>query len=495
MIKKIGTVGQLTNCTTDITVLAHYRKQCCVAHRALSNAVERNIYWITEYNFNIHNMPLNDLGLMWFVDQEFTIFLSSNSPQLLRPRPCHCIPLVVTLRALPSHPLLGHYTMKSESEDEQPRIDISLVQPSMPSNVGIAMVGAGTEASPSSPAQDKQLVEITSSPESVRQGGCELSSTYARINCERSCSRGHLRELCRTGLRLGDEHRESDALVPTEELYAHEDGALLSTFDSFASSLRSVTAALEDQRKLTDLRESQLAEARDQATTQSAQLLERQPLLPFGVSPPILCHSPLHATDRFFWQSLLPFGFSLPILCSPLLPDCAADQRISAEDSTETSQLSLHEGCQLNAIWKCLVVLHHSMFKIKGVSLHFREELAPWRRAHNVAESGIKLSVQGSTQTMEKFDKETRHVIANQKHECVYSDSEWQNLLRIYKKLWPFKGPMPEALDWWSLSTQELVQAVPWTNLFFKFNHVVIKMHEKRDGIRSKHCEGARRRS
>ena len=135
------------------------------------------------------------------------------------------------------------------------------------------------------------------------------------------------------------------------------------------------------------------------------------------------------------------------------------------------------------------------MFKIKGVSLHFREELAPWRRAHNVAESGIKLSVQGSTQTMEKFDKETRHVIANQKHECVYSDSEWQNLLRIYKKLWPFKGPMPEALDWWSLSTQELVQAVPWTNLFFKFNHVVIKMHEKRDGIRSKHCEGARRRS
>jgi hypothetical protein len=36
----------------------------------------------------------------------------------------------------------------------------------------------------------------------------------------------------------------------------------------------------------------------------------------------------------------------------------------------------------------------------------------------------------------------------------------------MYKKLWPFKGPMPEALDWWSLSTQELVQAVPWTNLF-----------------------------
>ena len=158
---------------------------------------------------------------MWLVDQELTIFLSSNSPQLLRPRPCHCIPLVVTLRALPSHPLLGHYTMKSESEDEQPRVDISLVQPSMPSNFGIAMVGAGTEASPSSPAQDKQLVEITSSPESVRQGGCELSSTYARINCERSRSRGHLRELCRAGLRLGDEHRESDALVPTEELYMH----------------------------------------------------------------------------------------------------------------------------------------------------------------------------------------------------------------------------------------------------------------------------------
>ena len=87
-----------------------------------------------------------------------------------------------------------------------------------------------------------------------------------------------------------------------------------------------------------------------------------------------------------------------------------ADQRISVEDSTEISQLSLHEGCQLNAIWKCLVVLYHIMFKIKGVSLHFREELAPWRRAHNVAESGIKLSVQG-TQTMEKFDKETRHVM------------------------------------------------------------------------------------
>ena len=65
--------------------------------------------------------------------------------------------------------------------------------------------------------------------------------------------------------------------------------------------------------------------------------------------------------------------------------------------------------------------------------------------------------------------KETQHVIDNRKRSKDYLDAEWQNLVRVYKKLWPFKGPAPEALDWWSLSTQELLQAVPRTNLYFIF--------------------------
>ena len=80
----------------------------------------------------------------------------------------------------------------------------------------------------------------------------------------------------------------------------------------------------------------------------------------------------------------------------------------------------------------------------------------------------MQLSVQ-CKEKMDKFDKEAKHIIVNPRKGKDYSDAEWQNLMRIYKKLWPFKGPTPEALDWWSVSTEELLQAVPWTNLYFIF--------------------------
>ena len=143
---------------------------------------------------------------------------------------------------------------------------------------------------------------------------------------------------------------------------------------------------------------------------------------------------------------------------------CGTDQRLSVAASATISQMSLDDECQFHDVWKCLVVLYHIIFQIDGVYMHFKEELTPWRRVENIKKPGMQLSVQ-CKQKMEKFDSETRHVIANRKKS--YSDAEWQNLLKIYKKLWPFKGPTPEALDWWSLSTQELLQAVPWTNFYF----------------------------
>jgi len=141
-----------------------------------------------------------------------------------------------------------------------------------------------------------------------------------------------------------------------------------------------------------------------------------------------------------------------------------ADQRLAVEASATISQMSLDDECQFHEIWKCLVVLYHIIFQIEGISIHFKEELTPWRRVHTLYNTGMRLSVEGK-QKIEKFDKAIQHVIPDQRKS--YSESDWENMMRIYKRLWPFKGPTPEALDWWSLSTQELLQAVPWTNLYF----------------------------
>jgi hypothetical protein len=166
--------------------------------------------------------------------------------------------------------------MNSDSEGVQPRIDISVANPSMPSNFDLAIVGDGAEATPSSPVQDSQFIEITSSPDSVCQHDSGLPSASAEVDCERSRSRGQLRDLCRAGLRTTMDQSESDALVPMGEPDADADGALSNTFNSLASSLRSVTAAMEDHRKLAELRESQLTEAKDRETIHVAQLMEKQ---------------------------------------------------------------------------------------------------------------------------------------------------------------------------------------------------------------------------
>ena len=182
------------------------------------------------------------------------------------------------------------------------------------------------------------------------------------------------------------------------------------TFDSFASSLRSVTAALEDQRKLTDLRESPLAEARDQATTQPAQLWERDntilnqridllraeeknreleerlrkaeetarriDLLRAEEKDRELeerlqkAEEAARAAVNELWETRFEMAKDeFPEEMRNIVSSTAsgADQRIPVKASPEISQLSLHEGCQLNAIWKCLVVLYHIMFKIEGV--------------------------------------------------------------------------------------------------------------------------------
>ena len=110
----------------------------------------------------------------------------------------------------------------------------------MPSNFNLAIVGDGTEASPSSPVQDSELIEIESSQDSVRQHESGLPSASADVDCERS--RGQLRDLCRAGLRAATDQSESGALVPMGEPDADADGALSSTFHSLAASLRSVTS-------------------------------------------------------------------------------------------------------------------------------------------------------------------------------------------------------------------------------------------------------------
>jgi hypothetical protein len=165
--------------------------------------------------------------------------------------------------------------MNAGKEGVPPRIDISFANPSIPSNFKLAIVGDGAEASPSSPVQDSELIEIASSPDSVRQHESGLPSASADVDCERSRSRGQLRDLCRAGLRAAMDQSESDALVPMGEPDADADGALSNTFNSLASSLRSVTAAMEDHQKMAELRASQLKEATDRETMHLVQLMEK----------------------------------------------------------------------------------------------------------------------------------------------------------------------------------------------------------------------------
>ena len=156
------------------------------------------------------------------------------------------LPLI--LRARESHPGLHYRRMNSDSEGEQPRIDISFANPSVPSNFDFAIVDEGAEATPSSPVQNSQFIEISSSPDSVHQRGSGLPSASAGVDCERSRSRGQLRDLCRAGLRATMDQNEANALVPMGEPDADADGAVSNTFNSLASSLRSVAAAMEDQK-------------------------------------------------------------------------------------------------------------------------------------------------------------------------------------------------------------------------------------------------------
>ena len=128
--------------------------------------------------------------------------------------------------------------MESESDDDHPRLHISFTNPSMQSSFVIEVVDAGVTGSPRSPTQWSQLVEITSSPESAHEN-IIFSRPSASVDpdCERSRSRDQLRELCRAGVRLADDSTGSGPLVPLEDLASDADDALLTTFNSFASSI------------------------------------------------------------------------------------------------------------------------------------------------------------------------------------------------------------------------------------------------------------------
>lgn len=157
----------------------------------------------------------------------------------------------------------------------------------MQSSFGIEVVDAGVTGSPRSPRQCSQLVEITSSPESAHENVIfSRPSASVDPDCERSRSRDQVRERCRAGVRLADDSTGSAPLVPLEDLASDADDALLTTFNSFASSIRSITATLDDQRRLTDLQAAQFAEhdrtleeQRAIAETRSAQSLERDNMI------------------------------------------------------------------------------------------------------------------------------------------------------------------------------------------------------------------------
>ena len=370
--------------------------------------------------------------------------------------------------------------MNSDSEGEQPRIDISFPNHTVPSNSDFAIVAEGTDATPSSPVQNSQFIEITSSPESVPQRGSSLPSASAEVDCERSRSRGQLRDLCRAGLRTTVAQSESDALLPLDEPDAHAGGALSNTLDSLASSLCSVTAAMEEHKKMAELQASQLAEAKDRENMHLAQLIERD----YTIKNQQL--DLLHANEKTreledrlrqaeeasrtavsqLWETRIEMvkeELRQEMHSIVASTACDTDQRLSIAASI-TLSLDDNCQCQFHNLWKCFVVMYHIQFKIEAAGMHLKQELTPWREVRSrLRKKGM--SVEGQKR-MEQFDKEMRHFTTRSNS---YSDPDWQNMMNIYEKFWPFKGPTPEALDWWSLSTQELLQAVPWTNFCFLF--------------------------
>ena len=368
--------------------------------------------------------------------------------------------------------------MTSDSEGEQARIDISFTMHAVPSSSDFAIVAEGSDASPSSPAHNNQLIEIASSPESMRQHGAEA-------DCERSRSRGQLRDLCRAGTRATAAQHESDALVPLGESDIPAGGALSNTLDSLASSLCSITAAMEDQKKMAELQAAQLIEAKDRENMHIAQLRERE----FTIKNQQLdiargnerareleerlrqAEKASSTAQSQLWQARIEIAKEdlrqeMQTILSPTM--CDTEQRLLK--ATPTS-LSLGESCQsqFHTLWKCFVLIYHIPFKTDAAAAHLKQDLTPWRRARNLDKEGM--SVEGRKK-MEQFDKEMRQFTTGN---FGYSDSDWQNMMQIYRRFWPFKGPTPEALDWWSLSIQELLQAVPWNNIFFPFKKVSAK--------------------
>ena len=373
--------------------------------------------------------------------------------------------------------------MNVGKEGVPPRIDISFANPSMPSNFNLAIVGDGADASPSSPVQDSELIEIESSQDSVRQHESGLPSTSAAVDCERSRSRGQLRDLCRAGLRAATDQSESGALVPMGEPDADADGASSSTFHSLAASLRSVTAAMEGHQQMAELQAAQLKEAKDRETMHIAQLMEKDKtiakqqldLLRASETAGEL-ETRLHQAEKTprtavnqMWERRIEAAKEelreeMRNILSPILRD--TDHRLSLEASATISQISLDDKCQFQDLWKCLVVLYHIIFQIEGEHMDFKVEPTPWRVVQVLINKGIRLSAEGKRK-IEKFDQAVQHIISKKSYSESYSESDWENMMRIYKRLWPFKGPAPAALDWWSLSTEELLQAVPWTSLYF----------------------------
>ena len=82
----------------------------------------------------------------------------------------------------------------------------------------------------------------------------------------------------------------------------------------------------------------------------------------------------------------------------------------------------------------------------------------PWRKASELIKKGTEMSQEGRRR-LDKFNQQIQQIVDARKLK-TWTASEWEEFMKIYRKLWPFKGSKPEALDWRSLSATELVQAV-----------------------------------
>ena len=73
-----------------------------------------------------------------------------------------------------------------------------------------------------------------------------------------------------------------------------------------------------------------------------------------------------------------------------------------------------------------------------------------WRREQCLLKCGVL--IQKGEEKIRKFEQQVAALPGRKGGR--WEQAEWNEIEKIFRKFWPFKGPAPQPLDWWSLTNQ-----------------------------------------